>query len=154
VFPDQQRQARNPLALRLQVAQNGTIDHVGIVPDLVFGLRFPDGSRRCFAVEIDRGTMPITRTDSTKTSFERKMRGYLHAHAAKTPEHSFGWRTFRVLTVTTDKARLESMRAAVLRLHIPNSPGPSLFFFITRDELGNSNPMVKSWTDGHGRTVR
>jgi hypothetical protein len=33
-------------------------------------------------VEIDRGTMPITRTDIAQTSFARKMRVYLTAHAA------------------------------------------------------------------------
>jgi len=32
---------------------------IGLVPDLVFGLAVPDGSRHCFMVEIDRGTMPI-----------------------------------------------------------------------------------------------
>jgi len=38
-------------------------------------------------VEIDRGTMPITRANFEQTSFERKMRVYLAAHAAKQHEH-------------------------------------------------------------------
>jgi hypothetical protein len=40
-----------------------------------------------------------------QTSFERKMRAYLAAHAAKQHERHFGWKTFRVLTVTTDHCR-------------------------------------------------
>jgi hypothetical protein len=59
--------------------------------------------------EIDRGTMPVARGDITQTSFERKMRAYLTAHAEKRHERQFGWRTFRVLTVTTDDHRKRSM---------------------------------------------
>ena len=65
-----------------------------IVPDLVFGLALADGSRRYFMVEIDRGTMPIVRSDLMQTSFEQKMRAYLTAHAAKQHERQFGWKTF------------------------------------------------------------
>ena len=46
--------------------------------------------------------MPIARSDFLQTSFERKMRAYLTAHAGKQHEKHFGWKTFRVLTVTTD----------------------------------------------------
>jgi hypothetical protein len=53
-----------------------------VVPDLVFALDLADGSRRNFIVEIDRGTMPILRSDPDQTSFARKMRVYLAARAA------------------------------------------------------------------------
>jgi hypothetical protein len=79
-FPEETRTTRNPLSLRVTLGHKGTHHEFGIMPDLVFGLRFPD--RRCFMVEIDRGTMPITRSDIRQTSFERKLRGYLTAHAA------------------------------------------------------------------------
>jgi hypothetical protein len=39
------------------------VHEIGLVPDLVFGLQFPDGSRHSFMVEIDRGTTPIARSD-------------------------------------------------------------------------------------------
>jgi len=80
-------------------------------------------------VEIDRGTMPIVRSDITQTSFERKMRAYLIAHAEKQQGRHFGWKTFRVLTVTTNQHRKRSMTDALRTLRIPNSPGASLFFF-------------------------
>jgi hypothetical protein len=101
-FPDQVFSASNPFALHTRINHQGMMLNVGVVPDLVLGLRFKDGSRRCFMVEIDRGTMPITRSNLMQTSFERKMRAYLRAYAARQHERHFGWKSFRVLTVTTD----------------------------------------------------
>ena len=124
------------------------------VPDLVFGLQFADGTRHSFMVEIDRGTMPVSRSDFLQTSFERKMRAYLTAHAGKQHEREFGWKTFRVLTVTTDHHRTQSMMEALRKLHVPNSIGAPLFFFTTRDELRAADPLTHEWRDGNGRTVR
>jgi hypothetical protein len=153
-FPDQSFAARNPFALRVKVSHQGIIHNIGLVPDLVFGLRFPDGSRRCFAVEIDRGTMPVSRHNLLQTSFERKMRAYLTAHAVRQHERHFGWKTFRVLTVTTDTHRMQSMTETLRGLHIPHSPGPPLFFFATRSQIHLDGPLSHEWLDGNGRNVR
>ena len=82
------------------------------------------------------------------------MRAYLTAHAGKQHEKHFGWKTFRVLTVTTDHHRMQSMMEALRRLRIPHSPGAPLFFFTTRDELRASDPLAHDWRDGNGRAVR
>jgi len=95
-FPDHSIIARNPFSLPVKVSHQGVMHEIGLVSDLVLGLKFPDGSRRCFMVEIDRGTMPVARGDIRQTSYERKMRAYLTAHAAKLHERHFGWKTFRV----------------------------------------------------------
>lgn len=153
-FPDQRVNPRNPFALRTRLVHGGVAREIAVVPDLSFGLLFPDRSRRCFVVEIDRGTMPVVRTDFTQTSFERKMRGYLTAYAAKQHEKQFGWRAFRVLTITTDPARERSMQEALRRIRIPQSPGASLFFFQTRQEISASDLLTQSWTDGDGRQTR
>src|SRR5207237_8624336 len=108
-FPARQRNSRNAFALRVQVPHDGVLREIGLVPDFVFGLIFPDGSRRCFMVEIDRGTMPISRSDFRQTSFELKMRTYLSAHAAKLHERNFGWKTLRVLAGTTEPSRMPSI---------------------------------------------
>ena len=106
-------------------------------------------------VEIDRGTMPVVCSDSFRqTSFEEKMRAYLTAHAGKQHERQFGWKTFRVLTVTTDHHRMQSMMDALRKLRVPHSPGAPLFFFTTRDELRASDPLTHEWRDGNGRGVR
>jgi len=153
-FPDQSFAARDPFALRVKLSEQGFVRDIGLIPDLVFGLRLSDGSRRCFMVEIDRGTMPIVRANPTQTSFERKMRVYLAAHAARQHERHFGWKTFRVLTITSDQHRTESMMGTLRRLHVPGSPGASLFFFATQHELHAGNPLAHIWIDGLGRGAR
>ncbi|KGJ65550.1 hypothetical protein BJA5080_08300 [Bradyrhizobium diazoefficiens SEMIA 5080] len=125
-----------------------------MVPDLVFGLMFPDGSRRCFMVEIDRGTMPISRSDFRQTSFERKMQAYLTAYGQGQHTQQFGWKTFRVLVVTTDKKRARSMIETLHQLNVPESPGSSLFFFTLADELLRNDPLTHTWQDGRGRAIR
>jgi Replication-relaxation len=150
-FPEATRARRNPLGLLATIAHEGETQEIGIVPDLVFGIEFRDRSRRCFMVEIDRGTMPITRSDIWQSSFERKMCGYLAAYAARQHEQQFGWKAFRVLTVTTDQCRLNSMVKALGSLSVPHSPGPGLFWFGLRQELNRSNPIEFAWRDGAGQ---
>lgn len=150
-FPDQDFSERNPFALRVRILHQGVAHEIGLVPDLVFSLKFADNSRRCFMVEIDRGTMPIVRSDIRQSSLERKMRAYLAAHATKQHERRFGWKTFRVLTVTTDEHRLRSAIEELRRLRVAGSPGPSLFFFAMRSELSGTDPLTHLWRDGNGR---
>jgi hypothetical protein len=153
-FPDQSFNERNPFTLRVKVSHHGVNYESSVIPDLAFGLLFKDGSRRCFMVEIDRGTMPIIRRDIRQTSLERKMRTYLAAHAAKKHKRQFGWKTFRVLTVTTDEHRVRSTLDELRNLRVAGSPGPSLFFFATRAELSGTDPLSHLWQDGNGRDAR
>ena len=104
-------------------------------------------------VEIDRGTMPVVRADLEQTSFERKMRAYLTAHAARQHQTRFGWNTFRVLTATTDEFRMKSMIDALRRIHVTHSPGASLFLFTTQAELHGSDPLGRVWHDANGRQL-
>ncbi|WP_182869601.1 replication-relaxation family protein [Bradyrhizobium diazoefficiens] len=152
--PKHTRSMRNPFALRASVSHNGRSLDIRVVPDLVFGLMFPDGSRRCFMVEIDRGTMPISRSDFRQTSFERKMQAYLTAYGQGQHTQQFGWKTFRVLVVTTDKKRARSMIETLHQLNVPESPGSSLFFFTLADELLRNDPLTHTWQDGRGRAIR
>ena len=62
-------------------------------------------------------------------------------------------RSFRVLTVTTDQHRIQSMTEALRKLRVPHSPGAPLFFFATRDELRAADPLAHPWQDGNGRNV-
>lgn len=153
-FPEQTRGMSNPLAMRVGILQNGKTEEIGLIPDLMFGIGFPDGSRRCFMVEIDRGTMPVMRADISQTSFMRKMRAYLAAHAAKQHESQFGWKTFRVLTVTVNRDRARSIQEALRELRGQQGFGTNLFLFARRDELRASDPIAYTWADGAGRQVK
>lgn len=153
-FPDQSFGERNPFALRVRISHHGLCYDLGVIPDLVFGLRLADGSRRQFVVEIDRGTMPVSRSDIRQTSIERKMRSYLAAHKAKQHRRQFGWQSFRVLIVTTDKFRMQSMTATAKRVSIGHGPGASLFLFAARQDSCWGSPFALSWRDGADREVR
>src|SRR5262245_26014270 len=80
--------------------------------------------------------------------FERKMPTSLTAHAAGEHERRFGWKTFRILRVTTNHERERSMMQSLQTLNVPNSPGPSLFWFDTRAELQATNALAHPWLDG------
>ena len=153
-FPERTRSMRNPVALRVNLSHDSKTHEIGLIPDLISGIGFPDGSRRCFMVEIDRGTMPISRSHLSQTSLERKMLAYLTAYSARQHEKQFGWKTFRVLTVTTDDQRIRSMQETLRKLNVPNSPGPSLFLFATKSALSVNNPLSHTWRDGNSRESR
>jgi Replication-relaxation len=153
-FPEQTRTKQNPVTLRVSLSHAGNADEIGLIPDLIFGIGFPDGSRRCFMVEIDRGTMPILRSDFRQTSVARKMAAYLAVHATKKHEQHFGWKAFRVLVITTDNQRIRSMQEALRCMDPSSTLEPSLFFFASHSALGSSDPLVHAWQDGRGRATR
>ena len=106
-------------------------------------------------VEIDRGTMPVRRSDPEQTSIERKMRVYLAAHGAKQYQRQFGWKNFRALVVTTDHRRIDTMIDAAQRLPGRGGPGASLFWFASFAEIAQAaDPISANWYDGTGRSAR
>ena len=148
------RVSRDAFALHAKVLHRGHARESGVIPDFVFGIALADGSRRNFMVEIDRGTMPINRSDPDRTSFERKMRTYLAAHTTKQHVRQFGWQSFRVLIVTTDHYRECSMRDALRRIHAPSGLGASLFWFATFDDVRGRDLLTYEWRDGNLRAMR
>jgi len=82
------------------------------------------------------------------------MRAYLTAHAAKQHERQFGWKTFRVLTITTDVRRIRSMRDALRGVRVPHSAGASLFLFSAAAAVRGGDPLAHAWEGGDGREVR
>ena len=105
-------------------------------------------------VEIDRGTMPVRRSDAQQTSIERKMRVYLAAHAAKQHREQFGWANFRVLIVTTTKERIETMIDTWRQLRVSRSIGSVLFLLNTFDNLRSTDPLACEWFDGNRQLVK
>src|SRR4051812_31603793 len=146
--------ATNPFSLHAKLSDHGVVREATIIPDIVFGLDLVDSSRRNFMVEIDRGTMPVRRSNAQQTSIERKMRVYLAAHAAKQHREQFGWANFRVLIVTTTKERIETMIDALRQLRVSRSIGPALFLFNTFDDLRSADPLACESFDGNRQLVK
>jgi hypothetical protein len=98
-----------------------------VIPDGLFGLEYlTDRGKayRFFALEVDRGTMPISRTDETKTSYLAKLVGYREIIERRLHKQHWGISSLFVLTVTTNRERL----AEILGRHGERGASP-LFLF-------------------------
>jgi Replication-relaxation len=140
----------NPISVRVVVSHRGARHDIGLTPDLAFAVELKNGTRRDFLVEIDRGTMPISRADFLQTSIERKLRCYLSAHASRVFERKFGWKFFRVLIVTSNDNRVRSMIKALRSIQPPSAAGSSLFLFASRDDLRARDPFSATWRGVNG----
>lgn len=120
---------------------------LGVVPDRVFALEYPDrnsqSQRVYFFLEADRGTMPVMRRTFSQTSFYRKLLAYEATWTQNLLRTHFGIRRFRVLTVTTCAARVKSLVEACSRLE----RGHGLFLFADRTILEN-DMLSPIWRTG------
>ena len=107
---------------------------IGVIPDRVFSLAFEDRTRLNFALELDRGTMDIkSRQLVGKSSFRRKLLGYYQLWKEGLHTSQWGFKAFRVLTVTPSEKRIENMIA--VQKEIVGEQGSNLFLFTTPTRL-------------------
>lgn len=142
--------SRHPFALRAKLTHRGAIREISVIPDFVFALKLGDGTRRNFMVEIDRGTMPVIRSDIGQTSVARKLRTYLAAHAARQHERLFGWRNFRVLTVVPTRQRINTIIAAY-KQQTQLVPATLCLFADRRRLLDSEDYFAYPWLDADGK---
>jgi hypothetical protein len=125
----------------------------------MFVLLFADGTASYFLLEIDRGTIPLTRTRIAGTAawrknIEYKLRTYYEGwkagrHLVHYGEHV---KAFRVLTVTRSKKRVENM-LDVLR-KVTDGRGSNIFLFVGRENLVATDLLAVERTTGKGKLVR
>ena len=137
---------RQPFQWKVKI--NGGLK-LGVIPDRIFALEFPDqsgGSNRVyFFLEADRGTMPVTRRSLSQTSFYRKLLAYEATWTQSIHRTKFGFNRFRVLTVTTSVARVNSLVEACSKLQ----RGHGLFLFADRTILENPTDIFSAiWKTG------
>ena len=126
VFADATEIPREPFQWNVTLANRTKL---GAIPDRVFALEFPDHPKDrnrvlCF-LEADRGTMPVERRGLAKSSFLRKLLAYEATWQQGLHRKQFGFPRFRVVTVTTSPARVDSLVAVCGQL----SRGHGLFLF-------------------------
>lgn len=122
---------------------------IGVVPDRVFSLAFKDQTRPNFALELDRGTMDIkSRQLAGKASFRRKLFGYYQLWREGLHTSRWGFKAFRVLTVTPSEKRIETMIA--VQREIVGEQGSNLFLFTTPKRLAETSPLAEAWVSGKG----
>ena len=154
ILEDAPKSKRDRLVkLEASVRIGGALRKNAVVPDALFGLRSSDGEESYFMVEVDRGEMPIERYKNTyRTYFSKKMMTYYEANRQQRHVHDLGIENFRVLTVTTDKARVERMLEALDP--ITGGKGSNIFLFVDRATLADSNPLAVDWVSGKRQSVR
>jgi len=119
------------------------------VPDFVFGIR--DRNRktgrneRYYFVEIDRGTMPVSRKDITQTSFIRKVLSYADTLDAKLAQKRFGIAGFQVLTVTHSQRRIIAICDTISELQNNKVTANTFLFKVDR----NKQSHLHFHTDWH-----
>ena len=100
--PEQTRASATPF--RVPVPSGGYL-----VPDGLFGLEYAHGGTkayRFFALEADRGTMPVGRTNPNQTSYLGKIAAYREIIAHRVHKIHLGLPNLLVLTLTTGEARM------------------------------------------------
>jgi len=105
---------------------------VPLFADGFFGLEVKD-RKLYFFVEIDRGT-----TDNKR--FLTKMKGYYHLWLQRRHVKRYGIENFRVLVVTTSKARMENLIQTAKKVRQGNG-GSGLFWFTTFDRYSTDIPL-------------
>jgi hypothetical protein len=102
---------RSNAPFRLPVPSGGTL-----VPDGLFGLEYSaDGARkyRFFALEADRGTMPVQRSKPGQTSYLGKIAAYREVIKQQVHRAHWGIPNLLVLTITTCEVRVQTMMAGL-----------------------------------------
>jgi hypothetical protein len=144
-LPEGTDKDRNPWSMRVRVQHNGAVHELGLIPDYVFALMLPDGRRRPFVVECDRGTMPVERSSLSQTSILRKFLTYEGARQQGLHTERFGWLNFRVLIITSNSDRLVAMRTLVES--VPALKASPLFLFANQADLIAADVLAHPWLD-------
>jgi hypothetical protein len=149
--PASTRRLRLPFRWQVEVRVDGRAHRLGVEPDRIFGLRFeslPENRQHVFFfVEADRGTMPVTRKGLAQTSFTRKLLAYRETWRRGLHTAHLGIPNFRVLTMTTNRERVEHLVAACRSL--PGG-GARLFLFADEESLGLGDILGHEWVNGRG----
>jgi hypothetical protein len=146
--PAATRAAREPLRWKVDKITMGRRETFSVVPDGLFGLRFADDTAAYFALEVDRGTIPLTRndvrgTDAWRKSIAYKLATYWEGWKVGQHEAQFGVKQMRVAMVTSSPERVEHMIDLVHDL--TEGKETNFFLFVDRAALGLAGPLDVEW---------
>jgi Replication-relaxation len=155
--PEETRTAREPLRWKVDKVVMGRKEIFSVVPDGLFGLVFPDETAAYFVLEVDRGTIPLIRTDIPGTPAWRKSIAYklsTYWEGWKAQQHlaQFGVKQVRVAMVTSSAERVRNMLSVIDE--ITDGRGSNFFLFVDRKTLAASDPLSVHWTTGKGENVK
>jgi hypothetical protein len=142
-----------PFRWKTKIKHKGKSHEVAIVPDYIFGLKNIESAKeRFFFVEIDRGTMPITRRNMSQSSFLRKVLSYADTFERGLAAKRFGMKGFQVLTVTNSQARIKAIQSAINDLP-SRSFSANTFLFKTKGDKQAHFPFHLRWQNTKGASA-
>lgn len=155
--PDATRMAREPLRFAVDKTVMGRRQQFSVVPDGLFGLRFSDDSASYFMLEVDRGTIPIMRSEGKRSSawqksITYKLATYWEGWKADRHVEQFGLKQMRVVMLTSSEERMKHMLSVVDEL--TQGRGSAFFLFGHAGQLGSADPLSIEWTNGRRQPVR
>lgn len=121
--PEATRRSENPLAIP---ALDSTV-----IPDQLFGYE-TEGKHFFFALEADRNHETIASEELRHNSYGRKLHAYAQVFAERSYREQWGIPNFKVLTVTTNPAHMQTM----MRYLAKSTDDTSRFLFKVQPEFG------------------
>ncbi len=142
--PEKTRNVDNPFELPVSISYtfprtgNTHRADIKIVPDGLFGLEYMSGGQktyRFFALEADRNTLPVKRSDLYQTSYLKKILGYRQIVILDIYKSHLGLPNLVVLNVTTNEMHMRHVMA--LAQELAHEGKSKLFLFKTISSLGD-----------------
>jgi hypothetical protein len=154
--PEATRRAREPLRFAVDTTVRGRRHQFSVVPDGLFGLHFADDSASYFMLEVDRGTIPITRSErkgssAWQKSITYKLATYWEGWKAGRHVEQFGLKQMRVVMLTNSEERMKHMLGVVNEL--TRGRGSAFFLFGHAAQLRGADPLVVTWINGRRELV-
>jgi hypothetical protein len=125
----------NPFEFSVSISHDGQSANTKVVPDGLFGLEYAaDGEKSCrfFALEVDRNTMPLVRSNLNQTSYLKKLLAYRAITAQNLAKVQLGIPNLFVLTVTTNEQHMTNIMDVLAQ--VAPERKSKLFLFKVRSE--------------------
>jgi hypothetical protein len=132
---------------------DGTRIRSTVIPDGAFALQSPGEPPSYFLLEVDRGTMPVNRSDNTQSSFYRKVISYKETRNAGILWKRFQIGGFRVLIVAKSEGRLASLQKATASA-FRNGESTMFLFAVASSLLQAPHLLEHAWQTCSGKAVR
>jgi hypothetical protein len=143
-MPEHTQRTERPFTSHVRISHENRTIAIAVQPDRLFSLLYPD-ERHNFALEQDLGTMDIWPNRIVgKSSLRRKLLAYFHGRVQKRFAHRWGFKSFRILIVTSSETRIEHMLRAQERI-APHCP-PGFFMYSTTYRLAYHGALGPAWT--------
>ncbi len=126
-------------ALPMPMSLRSTAQAGGVTPDGLFGIEYTGGEKRTyrfFALEADRGTMPVARSNPDQTSYLGKLAAYQDIVSTQTYKPQLGIPNLLVLTLTTSERRL----GEIMQRFAKPASGTTAFLFKAHSESELMSP--------------